>query len=1041
MPTLKDIDAFKDSLLRLGDEPATIARWGEALEEPPAPIQEASAAPPAEEAAYEPEPDLELGGGSGDDFAAFLDELAIDEPPPTGLEAPGVGEPEGEPGGLDLPDDGIEAPEGFGAAGVEAAGDDFGLPPELLAGFADEAEEAEGVDDGATGFEDLSAADGFGLTQDLGQEEPTPAALDGFGLPDELGQEEPLAPAPDDFGIPDGGSLSDAGGSDEAADFELPDFKSDGDGFGLESTGEPPAPEPSFGAGPADAADEFSLGSESLEGDSFDQFDLGGDASGGFGSVPELGEDLFKPDPGDVDSQLAALDGAAPEADNFSLDGGWGADFSIPGFEMRAPEPKKADKAPSAAAVASLENAFGSGAAEGAQRPKAKAVELDEAQVDALQDSLLSYPLNLRLAIEDIIANGKGGDEQQAELVWLLVNRAGARDAAKAAGKILKRYIEVPSGFEKRSGAAFEAEKGSFAYVFVHSILPMIQAALVAAAAAAALFFLGYNFAYKPIRAASLYAEGHRQIGAGLFRESETLFNRADELWTMKPWHFRYAEGYAEARQYARAAAMYERLLRRWPNDVKAALDYASMEYKELQAFEKAEGILSRYVLERSGQYFNRDALLLSADNYLAWADYEEQRYEGPKLDLLGELYEGARRRLALVMEKHGRSDAYLERMLVYFMRVERAGAADKAADVEALAKYSLENKRSSFSSPVLAEAAAYLLSKGRLDYPNRLLLSAIDRDGRYPESYKVLADLNRLTGFPEEERRALEFAYRFFGEADDAGPLGQRRVRAYLDSAIRLGEIRMGARENLAAEETLEKAARRYERAMTERVLRAEASFGRVYALLADIHFLERRDFAAALALYERAERNGYYSPAGDYRRGYMHYYGEPADAGRALLYFHRAALDRDPSPYLLWALANSLYERGDYAASQGYFSMLVDRMQFELSTMSLVEPQNRPSHQEIVELLMMATNNLGASLIRVAERSGDASRRARAMVSFTESSRLFDALVRDQATMLRPEQKNLGFLNMDFILHPQRGIDLATYRQLPVDMAYPRR
>lgn len=1022
MPTLKDIDAFKDSLLRLGDEPATIARWGEALEEPPAPTRDAAAVPSAAEAGAEPEsgPDLELGGGAGDDFTAFLDELALDEPASADFAPPGSSEPEGEPAEPDFIDDGLEAPAGFGvdfpeapaaepadgepAGGDEASlGDDFGLPPELLAGFADEAEAAE--DDRAAGFEDLSPADDFGLPQELGREEPAPAALDDFGLPEDLGQEGSSAAALDDFGLPDGGTPADASLADAAA------------------------------------ADEFSLGSESLEGDSFDQFDLGGDASGGFGSVPELGEDLFKPGPGDVDSQLAALDGAPPEADNFSLDGGWGADFSIPGFELRAPEPKNAEKAPSAAAVASLENAFGSGAAEGAQKPKAKAVELDEAQVDALQDSLLSYPLNLRLAIEDIIANGKGGEEQQAELVWLLVNRAGARDAAKAAGKILKRYIEVPSGFEKRSGAAFEEEKGSFAYVFVHSILPMMQAALVAAAAAAALFFLGYNFAYKPIRAASLYAEGRRQIGAGLYRESETLFNRADELWTMKSWHFRYAEGYAEAAQYARAAAMYERLLRRWPKDVKAALDYASMESKELQAFEKAEGILNRYVLERSGQYFNRDALLLSADNYLAWADFEEQRYEGPRLELLAQLYEGARRRLALVMEKHGRSDAYLERMLVYFMRVERAGAAEKAADVEALAKYFLESARSGFSSATLAEAAAYLLAKGRLDYPNRLLLAAIDRDGRYPESYKVLADLNRLTGFPEEERKALEFAYRFFGEADEAGPLGQRRVRAYLDSAIRLGELRMAARENLAAEETLEKAARRYERAMTERVLRAEASFGRVYALLADIHFLERRDFPAALALYEEAERNGFYSPSGDYRRGYMHYYGEPADPGKAVLFFHRAALDRDPSPYLLWALANGLFERGDYAAAQGYFSMLVDKMQFELSTMSLVEPQSRPSHQEIVELLMMATNNLGASLVRVAERSGDASRRARAMVSFTESSRLFDALVRDQTSMLRPEQKNLGFLNLDFILHPQRGIDLATYRVLPVDMAYPRR
>jgi hypothetical protein len=88
-----------------------------------------------------------------------------------------------------------------------------------------------------------------------------------------------------------------------------------------------------------------------------------------------------------------------------------------------------------------------------------------------------------------------------------------------------------------------------------------------------------------------------------------------------------------------------------------------------------------------------------------------------------------------------------------------------------------------------------------------------------------------------------------------------------------------------------------------------------------------------------------------------------------------------------------------------------------------------------------MMTRNNLGAALYRVAERMGDAGRRADAMAEFTESARLFDSLARDQRTMLRPDSKNLGFLNLDFVLHPLRGIDLGIYKTIPTEMGYPRK
>ena len=61
--------------------------------------------------------------------------------------------------------------------------------------------------------------------------------------------------------------------------------------------------------------------------------------------------------------------------------------------------------------------------------------------------------------------------------------------------------------------------------------------------------------------------------------------------------------------------------------------------------------------------------------------------------------------------------------------------------------------------------------------------------------------------------------------------------------------------------------------------------------------------------------------------------------------------------------------------------------------------------------------------------------------MVAFSESARLFDSLTRDETTLIRSDAKNLSFLNMDFILHPQRDIDLAIYPTIQRDMKFPQK
>ena len=757
--------------------------------------------------------------------------------------------------------------------------------------------------------------------------------------------------------------------------------------------------------------------------------------------IPDLGVDTFGAESGsgDLEGELAPLGGGTEAPDNFALDSSWGADFTIPGFEMGTEAKPEAAKPTKAKASALPERS-----AEAMPRPQAehqaREVSLTDEQVDALQDALLSYPLNLRLAVEDIIANGKGSEAQQSELVWMLVEGKNIRDVSRLAGKILKRYIEVPAGFTKRSGAALEAEKGSLRYVFMHSILPVLQILALVAIGAAALFYLGYNFGYKPIKAYSLYAEGNRQIGLAKYGESMESFERADKLWPMKRWYYRYAEGYAESSQYPRAETMYERLLRRWPREIKAALDWARMESSDsVLAFDKAESVLNTYILQRD--YFNKDALILSARNYLNWADAEEQRYDGPDKAFLGKLYEKARLQLATLMERHGRSDAYLELMLLYFIRTERSGGVDKLKEIRPLAKYFTENKKSGWSAATLAELGEYLLDRNETEFINGIMLAAVDRDGTLPEAHVAMARWNRRAGFPKDELKALEYAARFFAEAEKSGPMSVKRTKKYIDAMMRLGELRRADGRSLDAEDAFNVAIDQYERSLQGRRFKPDAKYGRAYSLLADIYYAERMDFPGALALYAKAEANGFTSPQTDYHRGYM-LYVQPADDGSAALhYFYRAGLDADASPYLMWATANALYTRSDYFAAQGYYTMLATRLQFELDTLALPSPQTKPSHGEIVQLLMMTRNNLGASLYRVAERMGDARRRSDAMIEFTESARLFDSLSRDQMTMIRSDSKNLGFLNLDFVLHPLRGIDLGIYKTIPTEMAYPQK
>ena len=850
----------------------------------------------------------------------------------------------------------------------------------------------------AEGFEAPPGEESFSIPE-LGElgEAPESAAAEEAGAPTEA-----AAPA-DEFSIPDFGleEAEAAGGAAEelgAGGFgEAPQAAEEGFSFG-EGLDLGPAEESSgAAAGAAPAADSF---------ESFSFEEPG--AAGGMGLGAGLGNDL--------DSELASLGEATPAADTFSIDREWGG-FGEGGGE--AAPPRQAPTRPSARPAAA---------------EKYKAVNLTEPQVDRLQDSLLSFPLNLRVAIEDIVANEKGSMAQRSKLIWAMVDGASAEDVALLASRVIKRRIEIPKGFEKRTGAAFEAEKGSLGYILVHTVLPVLRVVLLAAAMAGALGWLGYRFIYTALAANAEYRAGYQRIAESRYPEAERSFAKASAMKDYVAWYYRYAEAYVAKRQYLLAERKYASLVDRYPKETRAILEWAKLEKDQLK-FEEAVKVLKgtdRKPGEEtrgmsgllSWDYFNKDGLLLLGDIYLDWAEEDPKRYEDARIEY------------ARLIERYGQLDLYMGRMLLYFIRTDNLKEIKPLVARYVTGRTVADAATIPLDAQTLAELGGYLLDKGMIEDVRSALTVAAIKDPALPEAHYHIARYFRQAGDQGEERKALDNAIKTF---ELLPGLGAKREGMYIDSLIWRGRFRLAGGEWMSAEQDYSTAAAEYERGVGLKRLKRSPRFGEAYAGLAEVAYWQREDLGAALGLYERAAADGYDTPDTRYKRAYILYRQDrTADS---LIQFYRAGMDGQASPYLDYAFGDALFARGDYFAAEGYFRRVVEAMARELAEIDMPSPQERPSQGEIVELLMKAQNNLGASIYKVSSRIGDPRRRSAAMAAFSESTRLFDSLTRDQATLVRTESKNLGFLNMDFILHPQRGMDVTVYTEIQREMRFPKR
>jgi len=649
-------------------------------------------------------------------------------------------------------------------------------------------------------------------------------------------------------------------------------------------------------------------------------------------------------------------------------------------------------------------------------------IELNPNELRYIQETLTEYPLNLRIACEEIIAEKEIRPEQMARLLRNLIRGAPARETALLASEILDRPIVVPRGFEKSSGEALEAERSSFTYIFIHSFLPMLRLFTLVAIVAASAFYLTYKFIYIPLKAESIYKMGYERIPEGEYQRANERFDEAFNIHRKKMWFFKYADAFIQERQYIYAEQKYDELLRYYPRDKLGVLVYAQLETQYLRNYAKADSLLRHQILDYNPN--DIEALLALGDNSLAWAEIDPSKYED------------ARFSYARLRDLCGEIPPVMERMLRYFIRT------DNLKEVLPIWEwFNYDTKKRPLGAETLSELGGYLLDKqleevkgvpneyvALIDDVREILLRAVKQNPDLPEPHYHLARYYKNLSNAHEERVTLEIALDRFEKAEE-GSL--RRLTNRIDAYQRYADNLIDSREFMHAEEQLKKGINLYDDAISRRLLTPSPQYGRLYAGLGDLeYFVKTGDMGAVLRYYNIAQQNGWSPPEMQYRMGVAHY--QLGNWQSALEYFFAASTKLPLNRRILFSLGNAALRRGDNFAAQGYYSRLLTILENQRARLPLLLPNDRPEYLDLAERLMMARNNAGVANEKLAAQTGSRAYHTRAMSLYSESQSAWDSLTRDPASMVRSASTPLPFLNMRNILYPRQNYEPQIFTRI---------
>ena len=837
-------------------------------------------------------------------------------------------------------------------------------------------------------------------------------SLDDLDLPEIADSSDDSAESGgDDFGM---GDMTGIGGMDEV----MPGDSFSADDLNMESGGD------DFGLDSLNTDSVSSSSSETGLGDDFPNFDLNDLDSGSTSeNIEDAGPiesfDISEMDGmefPDTDSQLNGAGGfELGSSDEFGMENG---DFEIPGFsDVDTVEVNKNGKI---------------------KVPEAEKKEQDEEDNNNLPPNTLSdeqyakfiknlssYPLNVRIAVEELVVKNEFTDEAEFEIIKKVLKKVSARQLAAELEKMLDISIPVPRDFERRTAEEYEAYKQSFQYQLKNKIIP---GAIVSVAAVIVCFFLfefAKNFIYKPARASMLYKQGYALLESEDFPQSETKFNEATKYSLQRKWFFNYARGYRNHKQYIRAEQMYKNILYCFNHDKTGGLEYAAMELNDLANYEKVENILLRQVLDFHVN--DQDGILLLGDNYLEWATEKDSSK-----------FDDARRCYSDLIQLYGNNsskmDLFSSRMMRYFIRT------DNLLEVLTL-KERFYPRKKSLSAEDWTDLSGYLLEKlygplapadeylrSKIEDVKDMLVTAVKADSSNPVAHYNIAKYYINTNNSFYAKSSLNNAINAFEKTESHK---RKDIYRFIDSYRLLGEEYTQEADYLKAMESYTSGISLFTNENIGRGLEGNRDIGKLYSDYGDIEYFVAGNMDGALESYQDAIDNDYDRGEIRYKIGFIQY--GKKNYSDAIGSFMKASEDFSDDPNLLLAMGNTLSLKNDNYVAQSYYQRLLNQLNAEKEQKGILFPQVRKDEAEVVDKFLKVTNNLGVTLYRLARRTGNSAMNAQAMVNFQNSLRAWDSMTRNQQSMTRLGGSNLAEQNIKYVIHPTPEYEPAIYTEIP--------
>ncbi|WP_028972753.1 periplasmic flagellar collar protein FlcA [Spirochaeta cellobiosiphila] len=637
--------------------------------------------------------------------------------------------------------------------------------------------------------------------------------------------------------------------------------------------------------------------------------------------------------------------------------------------------------------------------------------EISEEEFKKLQRKLGTLPLNLRIAIEEAIGEKDLSTEDNQRIINMLIKDASPKALAKTVGDILGKVIRIPSGF-KESGLELDRKRSTLLYNAVHIMLPIIRNAFLLSILTGVLIILGYQFAYRPLKAKNLYTRGYESVLDDDYELGKEDFRLAWNTWKDKSWFYKYAEAYLSRRQYDYAAEKYSQLIQNYPKETNGYLEWAKMASNDRNDYAEAERILKMGLDINRNDY---DLKLYLGDNYLEWA-YEDPSY-----------FESARRSYAELRQEAGGKNEIWMRMLRLFIRTDNIKEVNRIKDMY----LDVPARNLASFGDTWAELGGYLIDRDEISDVESILLKSYEINPSYPETHYELARYFDQIGKEGDEKKALTSALYFF---EQSMPLSQRRLPKLVDTHKRIGKLQYDEGDYLSAEQSYGAALNIYEDSKSRGLMSARKEFGEIYKLMGDLNYYVSHDYQTALDYYVEGERNYYQEPEVNYRKGFVYYLQNKFK--KSLDEFYDSLDSIENNENLRYAMANTLYRRKDYYAARGYYEGLKKDLEAKYQSIDMLLPEDNPDHEYLVEDLYKVYNNLGVSLVQVSRRMGDNSKKGEAQYYFTKASELIDNLSRDPDSGVREELANLPYVNSRLLLYPQSEADLEIYQDIPRDL-----